>query len=807
MKNNQTRRPFSRKWLALMAAVQCFSTQDADAILHNNQAYGYIYWEHGNPIVSPRYWGVVNPAAEANPDVIIQTGYYSLRFDCDDVQLTGFDAVSGSDYMSALTEDVTTFSPADMDLSVTVDGVVYTCVSGDVRDGYNLNVRLVEAGQYLQRFDHQGLVFEDDQGNQLGAYGRIEICAWPERVTFTLDFRDVNGDPVVTGITDTSIDIVSPNGTQFSASATENHVSLGVMPQFNVQIGVQSPSVFVNDAINVSDNSALDVSFDEVLGAVKIDLANEKYFRWPADIDQVDEFEIEVTNPVGGPITIPLVFDEGQVGAITGTSMVLLDDVNYGAPLGQPVQISKNWHWIADQPMIHDGSWLRGSTVLTLDANETKRFRLKVVRGNWGAQPAASHAHLSLIGWGGNWKWDESALGGWGESMCFDPTQSLGGAFLSDIRPSFTTSMSGGTHNWTDSSGGGNFLVYYDSNNEMRLQKRVKTAYKWTGPNVTEVHYSGVTDDDKIRFTYKNRLGRTFDYQRRFLDFKYEFLQDVNDPTRLVFYQMAADRYYGPAYDYYDLGDDNGLIATHAAEKGGDTYKGSFPFNDRWLAIDDLVSMEGNASHARRGIIARDFSLNGAAMTPHVHKWGNSWAHERMFFDISSDAVTNSYSAGDVVEGGVEFLMVPVDSAAYWGSDSEFAGRLATHQNEWDAVYDEVKNNDDLVVTATWGTVEENFPVSVKANTTNAVLADITIQNGGIGSVPITITDVPAGGWVIVQRFVNGTWQFLENVNLLDSDYYQGYFNADGNIDYSFNIKRPSTDLSESWRLRVLKGW
>ena len=56
-------------------------------------------------------------------------------------------------------------------------------------------------------------------------------------------------------------------------------------------------------------------------------------------------------------------------------------------------------------------------------------------------------SQLSLIGHGSNWKWDESALGAWGETMTFDPTLHLGAAFLDDIRPTFTKSTNTTTGN------------------------------------------------------------------------------------------------------------------------------------------------------------------------------------------------------------------------------------------------------------------------------------------------------------------------------------------------------------------------
>ena len=47
---------------------------------------------------------------------MIQTGYYSLVLDAKTIQLDGYDALTGSDYVTALHQDVTQFTPASLTL-------------------------------------------------------------------------------------------------------------------------------------------------------------------------------------------------------------------------------------------------------------------------------------------------------------------------------------------------------------------------------------------------------------------------------------------------------------------------------------------------------------------------------------------------------------------------------------------------------------------------------------------------------------------------------------------------------------------
>ncbi|MGJ8635020.1 MAG: hypothetical protein ACSHX7_13970 [Luteolibacter sp.] len=780
---------------------QAIPLESADAIVHNNDNYGYIYWEHGYPtlLTGRRPQSAANTYARANPNLIVQTGYYSLRLDCDDAKLTGFDSLNGTDYISALNQDVTSFTSATMNLFVYKDGVRYRCTSGIVEQaGESPSVRLIENGQYVQRFDHMGLVFEDSSGNQLGVAGRLEVTAWPDRVGLQLDFIDVPG------VTRTTIQLITPNGTQLLKDTLSDHVFLLMEPQNQQAISSPNASSWITAAYEKDTNTPLVVDYSEEKAAIQIDVPATTV-SYPQDADRVDEYIIEVKNPYGSQQNVPIVFEQPTPRAITGTLMVLCNE-NDGSPTGHQVQLSKNWHTSED--VIHKGSWLRGSTMLTMAANETKRFRLRVIYGYWGGAGTVSHSQLSLIGYGGNWKWDESALGSWGESMTFDPTQHIAGAFLADVRPGFTTPLSANStsHNWTENAGGGDFLIYYDDSNKFRWLKRVKTAYKWTGPNVTEVLYSGVADDDKIRANYSSVFVRTNDYHRRFFDYKYEFLDDVS-PSRLVFFQMAADYYTGAPFENYYRGHSGGMFWNYTASPGGDTYQAKMHFSGRWLAINDTDTSSGSEKyHSHRGLIDYGTTLNGASFTAYIHPYGRSWGADKLLFDLSSDSTTRSYNDGDVVEGRVGLVMVPKASQDYWGEDAEFAGRLASYTDAWSGVYDEYRYNHDITVTASSGTIVRNYPLEISANNSSTVLAQFVINgNRGVGHVPIVLRDVDPGYGVRVQRNYGG-WGWLEDVNIAQNNYYQGVMNANGKMDYCFNVDRPSSVLGSSWEIRILRG-
>lgn len=804
-------------FLAVSAALASDALCDSSPTVLKN--YSYLYFENGYPTLDrtrrPQSWA--NQVARANPDLVFQTGYYSLMLDCDDVELKGYDSLTGTNYLSALNEDVAVYTPAtDFLLRVTQDGVNYSC-----REGLG-NVRLIESGQYVKRIDHVGLVFKDSEGNELVTDQpcRLEITAWPDRVTFMLDASRETTNP----ITRSTIQVISPDGVSHLADSLSNQAHLTLKPQEDAKLSSLNTGDYIKQATNLQNNNQLSVVFDADTHAFAIEVPASPV-NYPSAINRVDEYLVEVSNPLGSAANIPLRFIQPNPRAITGTSM-LLSDANSGRPLGIPVQISKNWHVDWDNRTTHDGQWLRGSTLLNLQAGETRRMKLRVAYGYWGGAGTVSHAQLSLIGWGGNWKWDESALGAWGESLTFDPTQHIGSAFLDDIRPSFTQSYSetgqykdGGTvnttYNWTENVGGGDFLVYFDSANTYRWLKRIKTCYYQTGPNLTEVHYSGVTDDDRIRANYTSRMVSTLDYHRRFHAYKYEFLEDVTTPKRLVFYQMAGDWYFTGRYNNYHIGDTNGLLSTVDINdganpiNGGNKYKGDpVAMNGKWLSIEDETGNSGGTpAHALRGLIPLSSTLNGENFPLHVHNYGRTWGGNNALFDFSSDSVRRSYSAGDVIAGEIEFIMPPKHRDSYWGSDAELIARLTDYgDTTWETVRDEMVENIGMNVSVHQGTLLNNYPLEIQSTSGSRVLADLTIESGGIGHVPLILEGADTDLQLKVQRHNSGTWVDLETVDIENDTYYQAVQNTDGTMDYTFSIPRPPGlhDLDAPWRIRIL---
>ena len=799
----------------------------ADSTPNALKNYAYLYFENGYPtrLQHRRPQSEANLTARANPDLVFQTGYYSFMLDCDDIELKGYDALSGSDYLSALNEDVSVFTPAtSFLLRVTQNGVNYTCTGAIVQGNGVDHVRLIESGQYVKRIDHTGLTFRDGSGNELvvNEACRLEITAWPDRLTILLDSSRETLNP----ITRSTIQVVSPDGVTHTTDVLSNQARLTLQPQEDTKLNTLNIGDYVTRATNLQDDTPLNARFDADTHAFSIDVPANPV-RYPSGANRVDEYLIEVRNPLSNATNIPLRFIQPNPRAITGTVM-LLSDAESGRPLGIPVQLSKNWHGNSADDA-HAGFWLRGSTVLTLQAGETRRIKLRLAYGYWGGAGTISYSQLSLIGYGrGHWKWEKSALGAWGESLTLDPTLHLGAAFLDDMRPNFTQSYNnsgaykdGGTvnttHDWTENVGGGDFLIYRDSANTYHWLKRVKTCFYQTGPNLTEVHYSGVTDDNKIRANYSTRMVSTLDYHRCFHTYEYQFLEDVNNPERLVFFQMAADHYNTAAYSRFHLGDANGLISSIDINDptnpiaGGNSYKGNpLAMDGKWLSFEDQTGDGAGVTttaKAARGLIPLNSTLNGQVLPLYAHTYGSNHSGGSVLFDFSSDSVRRSFVAGDTVAGEMEFILPPQHRDNYWGSDAELIARLNTYGDApWQPVRDELAENIGIHISAHQGAVLNTYPLEIEADSGSGILTDLTIENGGIGHIPILLKGADAGLELKVQRHSSGTWIDLESVDIANHTYYQAIQNANGTMDYAFNVPRPAGahDLESSWRIRIL---
>ena len=196
-------------------------------------------------------------------------------------------------------------------------------------------------------------------------------------------------------------------------------------------------------ARELPSGAARPVDYDAVRGWHRVNLDGVEPIVPPGgrerQNDAIERTQLVLSNPTDREQPARLLFEKTASGfrqrigaAITGMSAVLRDAE--GHPTGIPVQLSKNWH-SRPEGGVYAGLWFHGFSQVRLPPQAKVELELTIAYGHWGGVAAASHAQLCLIGWGSNQLWDQSALGSWGESICYEPDQVQAQCSVLDVRP------------------------------------------------------------------------------------------------------------------------------------------------------------------------------------------------------------------------------------------------------------------------------------------------------------------------------------------------------------------------------------
>ncbi|MEP2776155.1 MAG: LamG-like jellyroll fold domain-containing protein [Luteolibacter sp.] len=501
-------------------------------------------------------------------------------------------------------------------------------------------------------------------------------------------------------------------------------------------------------AVTVSEKSKdrrRPVTFDPAQGCHLIDL-NGVRAEPPASgekNDAIERYKLVLANPTDRVEVAALKFIKNSGGySVTGVSAMLRD--TDGKPTGIPVQISKNWH-NDEEAGVYRGSWLHPLTHLRLPPGSTTELELVISYAHWGGVAAASHAQLSLIGWGSNQHWSESALGSWGESICYEPEQGQAGTTITDVRP---VMVNGGKDDkkwiWTSNVGGGDFFRFFDPAGKRLAHSAMQTAYLAHGPCLSEVVFSGRIGSG-IRHSSTVSLARTDDIVRG----TYRLRMDVDqamDFSRFVIFQVGSDTYNFTLESKMAIGDADGLKKEWATTWGGDTYRtapAELSGRAPWVSLHEGAPRKPTdimGAWANRGIIVRSWKakLGGkdasAWMAEHGVTRGSSESSTADF--VPPPGVTRLLP-GDFIEATFEHIVMPQSAETYYGPNEALRSALAKGGNTWRMIQREAAGN-HLDVQVSQGTLVRSHPdVRIAATATGA--AAFTLK-GGLAYIPVTFT-------------------------------------------------------------------
>jgi hypothetical protein len=703
--------------------------------------YTQLWWAEGPPKI-PHEGGAL----------CFQSGKWGLAFDANRVR-----ALRAGEWPQPMDEEqalqpghaaLEDLPAVEWDCAVTIGGHRFACVGHATQsDPFFQPVRFVESGRFFQRVVIEGLRFADSAGKEFPCDARLEISAWPDRLAMNLELQPKSA---------------SADGT-ITLCLGDHRESSNLSQKTNVLLEVFGSR---NPLPKLEADPALTVGFNEALGCQTLHLP-EKPWRdsggaeYPfAKLDALDRWSLTLTNDSDVPTVARLMFTQIDPHDITGFTPMLCDPD--GTPAGLPVQISKNWHQNAAKGKVpYQGPWFHGFAFVPLPAHAKRELLFQMVYARYGGIFAASLAQLSLIGWGYNQFWNEVAIGSFGESICFEPGRVQRRCFIDDVRPLMTLPYDRPAKpwGWAENCGGGDFLMWQDTQGQYQPMRATRTDYRAYGPCLTDAIYSEESAGGELAARMEVSVPRSQDYLRVFIHLRY----DVRHPVqwrRLAFFQLGADFYNDTPARRVAIGDVNGMREEWEPKKVKDVYdRRNVPMlgAQPWMSIHGVETsdLQPGLADASRGLIVRNWQavLGGKAVSqPHASFFCTEWDKDsyRTVVELSPPPDIKELLPGDFVEADLELVVFPADSTAYYGPDKSFRDALYRDADTWRLVQREASGN-ALDIQAAAGTVLKPYPMVLAMDDQQHAGA---IIKGGVGCLPLTFTGLarPRG----YQLFMNG---------------------------------------------------
>lgn len=620
-----------------------------------------------------------------------------------------------------------------------------------------------------------------------------QICESPDALCLTTPQGDGIGilNPHTTLLTEWTLDgtqltinhITRFPSRQYLRAQARNTFTLGIVPAMEPDAYIRqhlATTPLSGDALQASWTDPADgpcpITYDPTVDSYRIDLTGrmpddsrrERGYRVGPHLDRFDRVRLKVCNPDLQPRTLRLLFNEDESGAGAGVAPMLRDAE--GCPTGLPVQISKNWH---------DWFWLHAYTMLTLPPQSDVTLELAIANHRYGGVPHAAHAQLCLVGWGGNQQWDQAAVGGFGENICYNQDVDQNRSMIDDIRPLLVRQYHDpraleSQWGWTSNVGGGDFLAYWNPAGEQQLLTSVRTSYRCYCPCLTDVVYTGVTADGKIRAHLTASTVRTDDCVRGLYRLRYDVLEETPF-SRLAFFQLGADKYNEPNVGMMARGNVEGMLESWEPIAGTLTVQKVMPAEGAhsWLALyREVTNIENHdGAWANRGLIVRAWKaqLGGKdAPVPYAQVFGTNYGSQGANVELTVPPEITTLLPGDYVEAEVEMVILPQYAEDYYGPNAGLRAALAAHPNSWEPVWREAKGN-ALTIAMQAGTLQHHYPVRIAVDAADTAACTIT---GGIGYVPMTFVGLSDYRAYVLEWYDGQAWQPIDQ-QVHGHDYWQ----------------------------------
>ncbi len=756
---------------------------------------------------------------DKSPDILaIQASCYAFTLDMANFSKAGFSSevagpLSYASMLMASADPLYRLPTPELLLMLEVNGEQYraiSCAAGTDPDPRRLGfAKMWESGRFVQHFEFEDLKLQTVSGKALNCKANLNLVAWPDSLTLTASLApaaaegagwsqakvtlQLKGSGVDCRNEKTVADVWLPSTTN-AVTITYAYPGRVVSPQkFSIQVTSGTNNVFP-------------VAYEPTKSCfvAKAPKIKRTFKAGYTDIRDYDDFLITVDSTEAQAKEIPFLLDFRSPANITGLCPMLCD--KEGRPTGIPVQLSKNWHY---GPM---GAYLMAYTSLPVKPGRTE-YLLRVAYGFYGTLPSASHAQLSLIGYsgkGGNGRWDQLAIGCWGETICFDMDMSLVNLVVTDVRMLMARNgLNGQKWSWTDAGWGGDWFEMLDAEGNKLAFKDLKTAYLAQGPCLTDVRYSGFYGAHReVALKAEVHTLRTDDYARTFQHFRYTFNVPVAN-TNISFYRQGKTGQYATPKVAY--GNRDGLLAEQDVPldlKAGQCFIDRLPLEGKgpwWVAFPGATHTNGRDwGTGYRALVIRSYTatINGKIYTQPTVSFPVSVPVHGPKKEISNVDLllvppreVTAFKPGDVIEMDVEWITLHRTADDYYGPNELFRKHLVENPSSWKTTYREALGN-DLRVTARGGKVLNRYPLFVQAE---KPAVEVTIA-GGVGFVPIRFEGLTSIKDAVLSEVVNGKEIRLDQ-SVHGNDFWQADYD-DATRTYSLTYNLPLDNKPTStWRL------
>ncbi len=764
--------------------------------------YSYGYWLNG--------WHKLE--LDKSPDILVlETNRYALALDMDDLATPHLGAINDSlSYEQALDNrdlDIESLPKANLLLQITLNGEVYTAKTSEAglrEDSYRLAAaQLWESARIAQHYELVNLEFKSQAGATLPALVDLHIVAWHNSISLTLDVK-ASSPAGQMALEDAQVQLSMKSALGQWQSTGRYSVGDKGKQKFTLTCNLDGPQQKeVTIKVNNDQGQNFPVQFNEQKNSyiTHIDYVERDWKTGYTDIRDYDEFTIKVSGTKQSQ-SIPFLLRLDDVANITGFSPILCD--SDGKPTGIPVQLSKNWH---ERSM---GNYLMAYMSLPAKT-KTHYYTLRIPYSFYGELPTASHSQLSLIGYTqkrGNGRWDQLAIGSFGETICFDVDMSCVDNMITDIRGLFLRNGKDGKKwSWTDAGWGGDWLNIKDEAQDKYYPKQLKTAYLSHGPCITDVRYSGYYGMNReVELMAQVQTLRTNDYNRVFQKLRYTFTQDVTPESISLFKLGKSFHYQTPAIAY---GNKQGLIKEHQVPKTlkhRDLFLEDIPITGAapwWVAFPQGQITKSNKGNGYKSLIIRDYKVvaNGKTYTqprfnspnhaPHKHH-----SQPNLDLEILAPKEVTVFKAGDTIELNLELIALPRHIDDYYGNNQSFREHLSQHTNSWKTTHREAVMN-DINLEVKGGVVENNYPIVIQKQADQIA---VMIERA-VGAVPISFKGLDSATDYSLYQLMNQKWvKFHPEVH--GNDYWQtDYDPSTQTYQISYNLPLDAVENSK-WLLK-----